>query len=157
MFLKNSGNFGDALGILLCAVTRWHNAFRFGSVEMRTPIGNDSVAAVRCVSTSPITDDRVIRNAFCNWERVHAFYETIVGRKRVDAVGYPCHPHDGWIILDRRLQDLMAKGNEARRRANDAGCNSADWVFSDHASAMGRRDENDARNVGPVLEDQRFG
>ena len=80
MFFKNSGNFGDALGILVCAVIRWHNAFRFGSVEMRTPIGNDSVAAVRCVSTSPITDDRVYGTPFAIGSVFMLFTKRLLGK-----------------------------------------------------------------------------
>ena len=67
MFVKDSQDLGNPLGTVFRAVTRRHNLLRFGPVEMRTPIGHDTIAAIRGVTASAIADDRVIRNAFRHW------------------------------------------------------------------------------------------
>src|SRR5271157_2441980 len=74
------------LGMLICAVTRRHNLLGFGSADMRAPIRNDTIAAVRRISAATVTDDGMIGNVFCQWERVHDFHERVVRRKCVDAV-----------------------------------------------------------------------
>ena len=84
--LQDPKHLRDCLWIPMSGVTRRNNLLRFGSVEMRTPIGHDAVAAIRGIAASAIADDRVIRNAFRHWQCIHFLYERIVRRKGIDTV-----------------------------------------------------------------------
>lgn len=86
VFLKDSNDLGDPFGILICAVIRRHNLLGFGSADMRAPIRDDTIAAAGRISAATVTDDRMIGNAFRQWERVHDFHKRVVRRKCVDAV-----------------------------------------------------------------------
>src|SRR6266571_4444823 len=158
VLLEDSGDLGDTLRILVCAMARRHNFFGSCAVQMRAPIGYDAVAAVGRVSSATIANDRVIGKVLWKWERVHDFHKTVIGRERIDAVWYSFHFHDGWILRRNcRLQYLRTERDQLNGLANDTRCNSADRIFRDDASAMRHRDENDARNLRPAFEDQYFG
>ncbi len=59
---EDAFDFGDRQGIALSAVIgRNDGQLRFGAVEVRAPVGNDAIAAVRRVTFAAIADDRVIR------------------------------------------------------------------------------------------------
>src|SRR4030095_6395675 len=86
VFLQDPNHLRDPLWILMSGVTRRNNLLRFGSVEMRTPIGHDTVAAIRGIAAPAIADDRVIRNAFRHWQCIHFLHKRIVRRKGIDTV-----------------------------------------------------------------------
>jgi hypothetical protein len=56
VFLKNSIHFSDVLVIPVCALTRQHDFFAFEIINVRVPIRNNAVAAVRCFATPSVAD-----------------------------------------------------------------------------------------------------
>ena len=55
--MKDSQDLGNPMGTVFRAVTTGHNLLRFGFVQMRTPIGHDTIAAIRRVTASAIAND----------------------------------------------------------------------------------------------------
>src|SRR5215472_3520318 len=100
VLLEDANHLRDGLGIVMSTVAAWYNLFRFSSVEMRTPIRYDTIAAIRGIAAPAIADDRVIRNTFRHWQRIHFLHEWIVRRKRIDTVRQPVQFHDCRVFLN---------------------------------------------------------
>jgi hypothetical protein len=52
-----------------------NDQFRLGSRKMRTPIGHHAIRAARCVTATPVTDDRVVRRI--DGQRVESFEDRV--------------------------------------------------------------------------------
>src|SRR5215472_2818019 len=86
VLLEDANHLRDGLGIVMSTVAARYNLFRFSSVQMRTPIGHDAVAAIWGIAAPTITDDRVIRNPFHHWQRIRFLHKWIVRRQGIDTV-----------------------------------------------------------------------
>ena len=60
--------------------------FALRAIEMAAPVGDDTIAALRRITTSPIAQDRVIRNPGRDRDLIDADHEAVVRGQRVDAV-----------------------------------------------------------------------
>lgn len=67
--MKDASEFFDSLRKFTGAVWAWDDEFGLSAVEMRTPIWNNAVGAVRRVAFAPVADDRMIGNT--NGHLVH--------------------------------------------------------------------------------------
>ena len=66
MQFQNSCDLGNRLWIPRCTVIGWDDQFGLGGVQMRAPICDHPVTALRGVSFSAVANDGVIRNAPCD-------------------------------------------------------------------------------------------
>ncbi len=145
VFLEDSNHLRDALRRLICAVIRRYDLLGFGSVDMRAPIRDDTVAAVGRISASAVADDRVIGDTFCHCRVFITFTKASLGESVSMLFGMRFSWHDALVILNNRgVHDLWTEPDKFQRLMDQTRCDSADLALCKHATAMWRRDKNNA-------------
>src|SRR5438067_9596116 len=149
---EDAVHLGDGLRIFRRTVIARCDKFASGTVKMAAPISNNTVAAVRTVAASAVTDDRVIWNSRRDRNGVDRHHETIVRRHSVDAVGKTLQLQRGGVGGETCAQSLTDRkqfcwGSHQHR------ADAPDPVAGEIRTAMRTGHENYASYFSSMLED----
>src|SRR3954447_18657708 len=106
MELQNAFNFGNRLWIAWRAMVRWNDELGLSALQVRAPISHNTITAVRGIMPAAIAEDCVIWNTRCDRHVVNLAHESIIRRKRVDAIGDALQLHGPGIMNHRRVDRL---------------------------------------------------
>src|SRR6266567_8440729 len=85
--LENAMDLGDGLRVFRRTVIARRDKFASGAVEVTAPIGNHTVATIRSVATTAVTDNRVKGNSFRDRDLIDCDNETVVRGQGIHAIG----------------------------------------------------------------------
>jgi hypothetical protein len=124
--------------------------FGLSTIEMRTPIRNNAVGAVRRVAFAPVADDRMIGSA--NGHLVHDEKRRIFRGKAENAVGKSLGAaSEGGKLVPDQILDFTADRAGKNDHTHGEFTNSPNCHF---AATMRRADEDDAMDLRVGVEDK---
>jgi hypothetical protein len=125
--LKNSFNFSNRFGIACGGMVGRNDQLGLCALQMGTPIRNDAIRAIWRVAPAAISNDRVVWDAWGNWELIHRLHESVVRFERIDAVRHAIkRPRCG--VGDEKGLGRSINGRKQTGSPNEGGANAANPV-----------------------------